>query len=64
MCHLIPLGSKLFAKVFQQKTKVAIARKVLKVSFKPNGLSHFNQLDQSISILRVVQRYFSFVFKF
>ena len=32
--------------------------------FKPNGISHSYQLDWSISILRVVEWYFSFLFKF
>ena len=32
--------------------------------FKPNGISHCYQLDQSISILRVVGWYFTFLFKF
>ena len=30
-------------------------------SFKPNGISHCYQLDQSISVLRVVGWYFSFL---
>ena len=32
--------------------------------FKLNGISHSNQLDEFISILRVFQEYFSFLFKF
>ena len=32
--------------------------------FKPNRISQSYQLDQSISVLRVVGSYFSFVFKF
>ena len=32
--------------------------------FMPNGLSHHYQLDQSISVLRGVRWYFSFLFKF
>ena len=32
--------------------------------FKPNGLSYSYQLAQSISVLRVVGCYFSFLFKF
>ena len=32
--------------------------------FKPNGISHCYQLDQSISFLRVFGLYFSFLFKF
>ena len=32
--------------------------------YKPNGNSHDYQLDQSISVLRVVGWYFSFLFKF
>ena len=32
--------------------------------FKPNGISHYYQSDQSISILRVVGLYFSFLLKF
>ena len=32
--------------------------------FKPNGISHSYQLDESISVLRVVEWYFSFLFKF
>ena len=32
--------------------------------FKPNGISHYYQLDQSISVLRVDGLYFSFLFKF
>ena len=31
--------------------------------FKPNGISHRYQLDQSISVLRVVGCYFSFLSK-
>ena len=32
--------------------------------FKPNGISKYYQWDQSISVSRVVRRYFSFLFKF
>ena len=32
--------------------------------FKPNGISHYYQLDQSIFVLRVVGWYFSFLFEF
>ena len=32
--------------------------------FKQNVISHFYHLDQYISVLRVVERYFSFLFKF
>ena len=32
--------------------------------FKPNGISRFYQLDQPISVLRVVGCFFSFSFKF
>ena len=32
--------------------------------FKPNGISYYHQLDQYISILRVVRLYFSFLSKF
>ena len=32
--------------------------------FKPKGISHYYQLDQSISVLRVVRLYFSFLSKF
>ena len=32
--------------------------------FKPNGISHFYQLNQSISVLRDVRLYFSFILKF
>ena len=32
--------------------------------FKPNGISNSYQLDQSISVLRIVGRYFSFLVKF
>ena len=32
--------------------------------FMPNGISHSYQLDQSISVLRGVRWYFSFLFKF
>ena len=32
--------------------------------FMPNGISHCSQLDQSISVLRVVRWYFTFLFKF
>ena len=32
--------------------------------FKPNRISHFYQIDQSISVLRVVCWYFSFLFIF
>ena len=32
--------------------------------FQPNGISHPYQLDQSISVLRVVAWYFSVIFKF
>ena len=32
--------------------------------FKLNEISHYYQLDQSISVLRVVEWYFSFLFKF
>ena len=32
--------------------------------FKPNGIFHCYQLDQTISILRVVGWYFTFLFKF
>ena len=31
---------------------------------KPNGVSHYYQLDQSISVLRVVGWCFLFLFKF
>ena len=31
--------------------------------FKPNGISHSYQLDQSISVLSVVGWYFSFLIK-
>ena len=31
--------------------------------YKPNGISHFYQWDQSISIFKVVGSYFSFLFK-
>ena len=34
------------------------------IPFKPNGISHFYQLDQSIYVLRVVGWYYSFFFKF
>ena len=34
------------------------------VHLMPNGISVSNQLDQSISILRVVGRFFSFLFRF
>ena len=30
----------------------------------PNGISHYNQLEQSISVLRVVRWYFSFLLRF
>ena len=33
------------------------------VPYKLKGISHFYQLDQSISIFRVVGSYFSFLFK-
>ena len=29
--------------------------------FKPNGISHYYQLDQFFSVLRVVGRYFSYL---
>ena len=32
--------------------------------FMPNGTSHSYQLDQSISVFRVVECYFSLLFKF
>ena len=32
--------------------------------FMPNGISHCSQLDQSISVLRVVRWYFTFLFEF
>ena len=32
--------------------------------FKPDGISHSNKLYQSISVLRVVGSYFSFLFEF
>ena len=32
--------------------------------FMPNGISHRNQLEQSISVLKDVRWYFSFLFKF
>ena len=32
--------------------------------YKLNGISHSYQLDQSISILRIVGRNFSFLFRF
>ena len=32
--------------------------------FMPNGISHHYQLEQSISVLRDVGWYFSFLFKF
>ena len=32
--------------------------------FKPNGISHCYQFDKSISVLRVVGWYFTFLFKF
>ena len=32
--------------------------------FKPNGISHCYQLEQSIFVLRDVRWYFSFLFKF
>ena len=32
--------------------------------FKPNGISHYNQLDYSFSFLTVVGWYFSFSFNF
>ena len=32
--------------------------------FKPNGISHYYQLDQSISILRLVGWYFRILYKF
>ena len=31
---------------------------------KPNGISNYYQLDQFISVLRIVGWYFSFLFKF
>ena len=34
------------------------------ITFKPNGISQSYQLDQSISILRVVGLYFSFLLEF
>ena len=33
-------------------------------SFKPNAISHYYQLDRSISVLRVVRWYLTFLFKF
>ena len=32
--------------------------------FKPNGISHCYQLTQTISVLRVVGLYFTYLFKF
>ena len=32
--------------------------------FKPNGISHGYKFDQSISVLRLVEWYFTFLFKF
>ena len=32
--------------------------------FMPNGISHRYQLEQSVSVLRDVRWYFSFLFKF
>ena len=39
-------------------------KKIMFNPFKPNGISHSYQLDQSISVFRVVGWYFSFLFKF
>ena len=49
---------------FTMPQKKDARRKWVINPFKPNGISHFYHLDQSISLLRVVGWYFSFSFKF
>ena len=43
------------------KTSTTLSKAGLFNPFKPNGISHTYQLDQSMSVLRVVRLYFSFL---
>ena len=50
--------------VFRFRHKTASSTASLFNPFQPDGISHYYQLEQSISILRVLQWYFTFLLKF
>ena len=57
LCHNICFTGEI-------RKRVILIPQALVNPFKPNGISHYYQLDQSISVLRVVGRYFIFLLEF